>query len=241
MNPATVMLVATLSFGGDPSAQDLSPLKSFLTSPAHQDAKTTFAYKVDYQAFLGGKPKDPFHESGALIVGELGARLAPQTLNLGELGPPSEGEIWFEQLCEPGRRAPWANPAALLGTLVEKVKIKEVVTPEENGGKQGDRVLVFPLEAPRPNAKFWTFQTKTGEARLRIEKNGTPVSLEVIQAYEGRLSPHFGIYSLDRRETWTFSLDDGQFRTKAYGLTLQRQDWKHAFKAKVNVSAGGSK
>jgi hypothetical protein len=235
------MLVAALPFSGDSSAPDLSSLKSFLASHAQREAKTTFTYKVDYQAFLSGKPTDPYQESGTLIVGGLGALIAPQKMGLGEPAPPSEGETWFEHLCKPGRRAPWANPAALLGGLVEKVKIKEAVTPGGNAAVPDDRVLVFPLEAPRPKAKFWTFHTKSGEARLRLDKDGTPVGLEVIQAYEGRLSPHFGNYSLDRRETWTFSMDDGQFRTRTYDLVLHRQDWKHFFKAKVEVSAGVSK
>lgn len=79
---------------------------------------------------------------------------------------------------------------------------------------------------------------KAGEARLHLKKDGTPVSLEVIQAYEGNLSPHFGEYVLDRKEMWSFSVDTGRLQTTKYQLSLRRKDWKDSVEADLEMALG---
>jgi len=80
---------------------------------------------------------------------------------------------------------------------------------------------------------------KAGEARLHVKKDGTPVSLEIMQAYEGKLSPHFGEYLLDRKEAWTFSVTAGQLLTTKYLLSLHRRDWKDSVEARMEMTIGG--
>jgi len=150
----------------------------------------------------------------------------------------TEGQRWFNQLCESSRLAPLANPVAFLGRLIDKLKLKCVANPSEGVGEPGDQILIYTLEAPRPVAKFWMFQAKDDEVRIHIRKNGCPVSMEISQGYEGRLSPHFGLYALTRIETWTFADIAGQFRTKNYRLSLRRQDWNEAIEAHVEMNLG---
>ncbi|MBL0210798.1 MAG: hypothetical protein IPQ13_07820 [Holophagaceae bacterium] len=157
---------------------------------------------------------------------------------IGETTPPSEGQRWFKQLCEPSRVAPMADPGTLLSGFVNKLQLKGIENPLEGVGEPGDQILVYHLEPPRPVAKFWTFQPKAGEARLQVRKDGSPASFEVVQAYIGDLSPHFGRYMLNRRETWTFSVGAGQLYTTKYRLSLRRQDWKDSVEADVEMSVG---
>ncbi|MBI3130310.1 MAG: hypothetical protein HYZ13_03035 [Acidobacteria bacterium] len=246
MASAIVMLAAALCSPG--FSQDLASFKSFLASHALQDARSApIAYKVDYRAYSDGKPKGRFQHSGTLVIGlgldgvtYVGTPWAPKSLDLGEPAPSSEGEAWFRRFSDPARMAPWADPAAVLGALADMGPAKAIEPPQEEAATEGPRILIFSMEAPRPNANFWTFQVKAGEARLHIQKDGTPLRLDVIQGYRGRLSPHFGRYGLDRRETWTFNMDKGRLRTTSYHLVLHRQDWKHSFQVEVEMTAGGS-
>lgn len=246
MVPVSVMLATTLC--GSAFFQDLASFKSFLTARTPANARSfPSTYKVDYRAYSDGKPKGRFQQSGILVVGLtrdgvafVGAPKAPQALELGEPVPSTEGEAWFRRLCDPTRMPLWADPASVLSALAERGPVKAIEPPEGATGAEDERVLVFSLEAPRPQAKFWTFQVRAGEARLHLRKDGTPLRLDVTQAYGGRLSPHFGRYGLDRRETWTFFMDEGRLRTNTYHLILHRQDWKHSFQAEVNMAAGDS-
>ena len=248
MASVIAMLAAVLSTGNPAFSQDLATFKSFLASHAPEAARSApIAYKVDYRTYSDGKPKGRFQHSGTLVMGLtldgvtfVGTPRAPKSLELGEPAPSSEGEAWFRRLSDPARMAPWADPAAVLGALAERDPAKAIEPPQGEAVTEGERILVFSMEAPRPNAKFWTFQVKAGEARLHIQKDGRPLRLDVIQAYGGRLSPHFGRYGLDRRETWIFSMDKGRLRTRSYHLVLHRQDWKHSFQAEVDMTAGGT-
>lgn len=245
MASAIVMLAAALC--SPAFSQDLASFKSFLASHAPADARSApLAYKVDYRTYSDGKPKGRFQQSGTLVVGltldggtYVGAPREPKSLELGEPTPSSEGEAWFRRLCDPTRMTPWVDPAAVLGALTERGPAKVIEPPRGETATEGGQILIFPMEAPRPDAKFWTYQVKTGEARLHIQKDGTPLRLDVNQSYEGRLSPHFGRYGLDRRETWIFFMDKGRLRTRSYHLVLHRQDWRHSFQAEVDMTAGG--
>jgi len=246
MTTMAVLLLATLNTP-PPSAQGSKALKAFLEtqSPVGSTSRSV-DYRVSHKSFREGKPKGEFKDSGALYVGttRLGNALAsaPQHAHdpqIGELAPPSEGQRWFDQAISPSRMASLADPGSVLIRFVRRLQPSAEETPSAGRGEPGDRVLVYPLEAPRPEAKFWTFKTKAGEARLHVKKDGTPVSLEIMQAYEGKLSPHFGEYLLDRKETWTFSVTAGQLLTTKYLLSLHRRDWKDSVEARMEMTIGG--
>ena len=245
---ASLIVILAAALSSPTFSQDLATFKSFLASHAPADVRSVpLAYKVDYRAYSDGKPKGRFQQSGTLVAGLtldgvtfVGAPKASQSVELGELTAPAEGEAWFRGLSDPTRMVPWVDPAAVLGSLTERGPAKAIEPPQREAATEGERILVFSMEVPRPNAKFWAFQVKAGEARLHIQKDGTPLRLDVIQAYGRRLSPHFGRYGLDRRETWTFFMDKGRLRTRTYHLVLHRQDWKHSFQVEVDMTAGGS-
>lgn len=134
-----------------------------------------------------------------------------------------------------------ADPGSLLKRLVHDLPLKVVESPLEGVGEPGDQILVYRLEAPRPVAKLMTYKSKAGEARLQVRKDGTPRKLEVVQVYEGELSPHFGRYSLNRKESWSFTATAGQIYTSNYQLSLRRQDWKDSIEADVEMIVGALK
>lgn len=241
------ILLATALPATPQSAEALPALKGFLEAqPPARSASRSVDYRVAFKTFHLGKPRAAFQDSGVMHVGttdkgDAWVSTPPKShgLPIGELAPPPLGQRWFKQLCDPSGVAPLANPGALLSRLVNELQLKGVETPSGGVGEPGDQILVYGLEAPRPVAKFWTFQSKAGEARLHVRKDGAPVSLAVVQAYEGKLSPHFGRYRLNRRESWTFSTDAGQVRTLEYRLSLRRQDWKESIEADVEMTVGG--
>lgn len=245
MTAMAVLLLATLNTT-PPSAQAPLALKGFLeTQPPVGPTSRSVDYRVSYKSFREGKPKGEFKESGVLFLGttRLGNTWAsaPQhahDLQIGEVAPPSEGQRWFNQAASPSRMAALADPGSVLIRFVRRLQPKGEETPSAGRGEPGDTILAYPLEAPRPGGKFWTFQMKAGEARLQVKKDGTPVSLEVVQAYEGKLSPHFGGYLLNRRETWTFSVTAGRLQTTKYQLSLRRKDWKDSVKADLEMAVG---
>lgn len=244
MKTVTVILIATALQAAPPTPQVPPALKEFLeTQSPTRSSSRSVDYRVAFKSFHSGKPTDAFLDSGVMHIGTtekgsawISAPAKDQGLPIGELSPPPEGQRWFNQLCDPSGVAPFANPGALLGRLVNEQGLKGIENPTGGIGDPGDLILVYRLEAPRPVAKFWVFQTKVGEARLRVRKDGVPVSLDVGQAYEGELSPHFGIYSLNRKESWTFSVDAGRIHTVNYRLTLRRQDWENAIEAEVEMA-----
>jgi len=246
MNTATaVLLLATLNTMPSP-AQVPQALNRFLEAqPPVGPTSRSVDYRVSYRSFRQGKSKGEFKDSGSLFVGttRLGNAWAsaPQhahDLQIGEVALPSEGQRWFTQTASPSKLAVLADPGSALIRFVRRLQLKGEETPSVCHGEPVDRVLVYPLEASRPDSKFWTFQMKAGEARLHVKKDGTPVSLEVVQAYEGRLSPHFGEYFLNRRETWTFLVTAGQLQTTKYQLSLRRKDWKDSVEADLEMTVG---
>jgi hypothetical protein len=246
MTAMAVLLLITLNTT-PPSAQVPHALKAFLeTQTPIGSTSRPVDYKVSYASFREGKPKGQFKESGTLFVGTTREGTtwasAPQHAydpQFGGEAPSSEGQIWFSQAASPSKLSALADPGSVLFRFVRRLEPKTEETPSAGHGEPGDKILVYPLEAARPAAKFWTFKMKAGEARLHVKKDGTPVSLEVIQAYGGKLSPHFGEYLLDHRETWTFSVDTGRLQTTKYQLSLHRQDWKDSAKAQVEMIIGG--
>lgn len=246
MTTMAVLLLATLSTP-PPSAQGSKALKAFLEtqSPVGSTSRSV-DYRVSHKSFREGKPKGEFKDSGALYVGttRLGNAWisAPQHAHepqIGEMAPPSEGQRWFSLATSPSKMAALADPGSVLIRFIRRLQPSAEETPSADRGEPGDRILIYPLEAPRPVAKFWTFKMKVGEARLHVKNDGTPVSLEVAQAYEGKLSPHFGEYLLNRNETWTFSVTAGQLLTTKYMLSLYRKDWKDSVEARMEMAIGG--
>jgi len=245
MTAMAVLLLATLSATPSP-AQAPQAVKGFLeTQPPVGSTSRPVDYRISYKSFRQGRPKGEFKDSGSLFVGT--TRLgnvwvsAPQHAHdpqIGEMAPPSEGQRWFNQVASPSKMAALTDPGSVLIRFVRRLKLKGEETPSVGSGEPGDQILVYPLEAPRPVGKFWTFKMKAGEARLHVKKDGTPVSLEVVQAYEGRLSPHFGEYFLNRRETWTFLVTAGQLQTTKYQLSLRRKDWKDSVEADLEMTVG---
>ncbi|MFZ1612544.1 MAG: hypothetical protein WAT51_00125 [Holophaga sp.] len=248
MRIAIAIFMVTALNAVPPQLQAPPVLKKFLEAQSLAGpSETSLAYRVEYKSFHKSKPKDVFKDSGEMPIGTtnkgevwVGAPHGLQALTVGETTH-TEGQRWFNQLCESSRLAPLANPVGFLGRLIDKLKFKDVTNPPEGVGEPGDQIFIFTLEAPRPVAKFWTFKAKADEVRLHIRKNGCPVSMEVIQSYEGRLSPHFGLYALTRKETWAFVDIAGQVRTKNFRLSLQRQDWNEAFEAHVEMKVGALK
>jgi len=247
MNQLSAILLATALNAAPPSVQIPPALTDFLKSqPPMRSTSRSVDYQVAFKSFHLGKPRGVFQDSGVMHIGTtdkgdawVSAPPKGQDLPLGEMPPIPEGQRWFKPFRDPSRLAPMADPAALLGRLVHDLQLKVVEHPSGGVGEPGDQILVYRLEAPRPVAKFWTFQVEVGEARLHVRKDGTPVSLAVVQIYEGRLSPHFGRYSLNRKETWTFSADAGRIHSKTYRLSLRRQDWKESIEANVEMAVGG--
>jgi len=121
-----------------------------------------------------------------------------------------------------------------VGTL----PLKDVKNASAGTGDVGSQVLIYQLEAPRPTGRFYAFQSKAGEARLCVRKDGSPSSLEVEQAYEGKVSPHFGLYRLNRKEFWLFSMKSGQIETTKYHLSLRRQDWNESMEGELELALG---
>lgn len=245
MSAMAVLLLATLTTT-PPATQVPQELNGFLeTQPPIGATSRSVDYKVSYASFREGKAKGSFKESGTLFVGTTREGTnwasAPQHAHdpqIGESAPSSEGQRWFTQTASPSKLAVLADPGSALIRFVRRLQLKAEETPSVCHGEPVDRVLVYPLEASRPDSKFWTFQMKAGEARLHVKKDGTPVSLEVVQAYEGRLSPHFGEYFLNRRETWTFLVTAGQLQTAKYQLSLRRKDWKDSVEADLEMTVG---
>lgn len=243
---AALLLLATLNT--TPPATQIPPeLKGFLEtqSPIGSTSRSV-DYKVSFASFREGKPKGPFKESGTLFVGTTQEGTtwasAPQHAHdpqIGEAAPSPEGQIWFSQAISPSKLAALADPGSVLSRFVRRLQPRVEETPSTGQGELGDKILVYPLEAARPVSRFWTFKMKAGEARLHIRRDGTPVSLDVTQAYEGALSPHFGKYVLDRKEVWSFCVDAGRLRTTKYLLSLHRKDWKDSIEAQVEMIIGG--
>lgn len=246
MTAMAVLLLATLNTTS-PSTPVSQALKGLLeTQPPIGSTSRSVDYKVSYKSFHEGRSKGEFKESGALFVGTTRQgntwASAPQHAHdpqLGESAPLSEGQRWFSQVTSPSKMAALADPGSVLIRFVRRLQPRAEESPSAGRGEPGDRILVYPLEAPRPAGKFWTFKMKVGEARLHLKKDGTPVSLEIIQAYKGKLSPHFGEYMLDRKETWSFSVDTGRLQVTKYQLSLHRKDWKDSFEAQMEMVIGG--
>lgn len=248
MKTSIALLIACALHAESQTIQSPMALKDFLsTRVAVGPTSRSANYRVAYKSTVRGKSKGVFKDIGVLPIGTtdkgvpyVGAPRRPNGFSLGEATPASDGQRWFKQLCEPACMARLADPGGFLRGLVSTLPLKGIENAPVGVGEAGDQVLVYRLEAPRPAAKFYTFRTEAGEARLHIRKDGSPVGLEVIQAYQGALSPHFGRYSLNRREAWTFSADSKQIETTKYRLSLRRQDWKEAMEAELGISIGTS-
>ena len=245
MTAMAVLLLTTLNTT-PPSTPVPQALKGFLeTQPPIGSTSRSVDYKVSYKSYREGKSKGEFKESGALFVGTIRQGnawvSAPQHAHdpqMGESASSPEGQRWFSQATSPSKMAALADPGSVLARFVRRLQPRAEETPLAGRGEPTDRILVYPLEAPRPAGKFWAFKMKAGEARLHVKKDGTPVSLEVIQAYKGNLSPHFGEYMLDRKEVWSFSVDSGRLQTTKYQLSLRRKDWKDSIEAQVEMAVG---
>jgi len=241
-----LLLLATLN-SNLPPTQASRNLQVFLeTQLPITSTSRGVDYKVAHKTFREGKPKGEFNESGTLFVGTTrqGATWvsAPQHAHdpqMGEPTPSSDGQRWFVQATSPSKLAVLADPGAVLTRFVRHLQSRVEEPSSADLGEPGDKVLVYPLEAPRPAGKFWTFKKESGEARLQVKADGTPVSLEVVQAYKGNLSPHFGDYMLDRKERWTFSVDAGRLKTMKYSLSLRRKDWRDSIEARLEMAIGG--
>ena len=241
-----VLLFTTLNIT-PPSAQAPRDLKGFLETQAPiASTSRPVDYQISYKSFREGKSKGEFKDSGLLFVGTTreGSSWvsAPQHTHdpqLGESAPMSEGQRWFNQVTSPAKLAVLADPGSTLIRFIRRLQPKAEESPQAGRGESGDRILIYSLEAPRPAGKFWTFKVEAGEARLHVKADGTPVRLEITQAYKGSLSPHFGDYMLDRKESWSFSVDAGRLQTTKYLLTLRRKDWKTAIEARLEMAIGG--
>lgn len=248
MKTSIALLIACALQAEPPTIQLPTALKEFLSTRAAVGPTSKAAnYRVAYKSTVRGKSKGIFKDVGVLHIGTTdkgvpyaAAPQKPNGFSIGEAASSSEGQRWFKQLCEPTCVARLADTAGFLHGLVSTLPLKGIETPPAGVGEAGDQVLVYRLEAPRPAVKFYTFRSEVGEARLHIRKDGSPVDLEVIQAYEGALSPHFGRYSLNRREAWTFSAGSKQIETTKYRLSLRRQEWKEAIEAELGISIGAS-
>ncbi len=228
------------------SAQTLPDVKGFLESrPPTKAASRSVNYRVAFHSSHREKQKHVFQDSGSLSLGKtdqgaiwVAATQPPSEFKIGETTPSPEGERWFKELCEPSRMNPWVDAGAFLSGLIGKLPLKAQEVPAKGVGELGDQILVYRLEAPRPVAKIWRFKSIAGEARLQVRKDGAPVSLQVIQSYSGDLSPRFGRYMLNRRETWTFAVGEGQVHATKYQLFQRRQDWMNYFEADVEMTGG---
>lgn len=246
MKSAIVALITVALQAGIPTIQTSPAPKSILEARAIAGPTSrAINFRIDFRSASRGKPKGDFQDTGVFLIGTtdkgvawVGAPPTREGLPIGEQLPASEGQRWFSQFCEPNQMSPFVDAGSFLKKLVSLLPLKGVENAHEGAGEVGGQVFVYRLEAPRPKAKFYTFLSKTGEARLHVRKDGSPSSLEVVQAYEGKLSPHFGFYRLDRRETWTFSVSSGQIDTTKYSLSLRRQDWNESMEAKVDLAVG---
>ena len=247
MNIVIAVLIVSSLQSAPLAGQTLSALKGFLESqPPVRPTSRSVEYRVSYKSSHQGKPKGEFKESGVLFIGTTkqgntwasAPQQAAHDLQIGEIAPPAEGQNWFNQAVSPSKLAALADPGSVLIRLLRRLQLKSEKPTVVGNGEPGEMILVYPLEASRPGGKFWTFKMKVGEARLHVKKDGTPVSLDVVQAYEGKLSPHFGEYLLNRRETWTFSVTAGQLQTTKYQLSLRRMDWKDSFEADLEMTVG---
>ncbi len=247
MNIVIAVLIVSSLQSAPLSGQTLSALKGFLESqPPVRPTSRSVEYRVSYKSSHQGKPKGEFKESGVLFIGTTkqgntwasAPQQAAHDLQIGEIAPPVEGQNWFNQAVSPFKLAALADPGSVLIRLLRRLQLKSEAPPAVGNGEPGEVILVYPLEASRPGGKFWTFNVKAGEARLKVKKDGTPISLEVVQAYQGELSPHFGEYRLNRKETWTFSGSASQWQTTKYQLSLSRKDWKDAVEADLEMIVG---
>lgn len=245
MNPITGILLAASLQAGAQAPQAAQAVERYLAArPPAQPTSNPVEFKVGYDSFRKGKPSGTFRDSGRLLIGTtekgavwVGSLQEKSRPEIGEV-PPSEGKRWFSELCGPSRMTPFADPGAFLASFLRQLPLKAVEPPPQGTGGPGDQVLVFRLEAPRPEARFWRFKSTAGEARLHVRSDGAPVSLMVTQAYHGSLNPHFGRYTLDRREKWTFQPGAEGAQVKQYQLRLQRQDWKESLRAEVEMARG---
>lgn len=248
MKTSIALLIACVLHAEPPTIQLPTGLKEFLAARVVVGPTSKAVnYRVAYKSAVRGKSKGVFKDIGVLPIGTtdkgvpyVGAPRKPNGFSIGEAAPPSEGQRWFKHLCEPTCVARLADTAGFLRGLVSALPLKGIENAPAGVGEEGDQVLVYRLEAPRPAAKFYTFRSEVGEARLHIRKDGSPVGLEVTQAYQGALSPHFGRYSLNRREAWTFSAGPRQIETTKYRLSLRRQEWKESIEAELGMSIGAS-
>jgi len=237
-----ILLVIPLRAGNPP--QVAPPiLKTFLESKSvEKTTSQSLEYRVEFKSFNQGKTKEVFKDSGNFVVGMIrkepwvGALSGAKEPPIGEPTPLAEGLVWFKQFCEPSRLMPFTGPVTFLDQITRNLRFKRIEALPKGEAEVGDMVLVYQLEAPKPTVKFWKFKVQTDEAKLQIHKDGSPVRLEVSQSYEGNLSPHFGTYSLNRKEVWTFTIENGQVITQHYRLTLHRQDWKKAMKVDVELA-----
>ncbi len=237
-----ILFTASLQASSPPTTV-VRALEAYLAvHPVTRPTSNPIEFKVGYTSSRIGNSPSAFRDSGRMLVGTtekggiwVGAFPEMKEPQIGEL-PTSEGQRWFGEQCGPSRVAPFADPGAFLGSLLRQFPLKAVEPPTEGTMEPGDEVLVFHMEAPRPNARLYRFELKAGEARLHLRKDDAPVSLQVVQAYQGRLNPHFGRYTLDRREKWTFQTGIEGIRTRHYQLRLRRQDWNDSMEAELEMA-----
>ena len=194
---------------------------------------------MKYTSVRKGKHLEPTHVEGRLIVSNtefdvisVGTNVDGHGVQLGEV-PVSNGMIWISELSKPTRLAPFVRSKPFFLALISHLPLKAIEPVSRANGSPGDGVLVFRLDAPRPDAKFWKFEPKEGEARVHVRKDGSVVSLRIVQAYAGRLNPHFGLYSLRRAEEWTFGAGENGMEASRYQIHLTRRDWNESFTAEA--------
>lgn len=245
MNAWILLLLGPAMQGATPPPQVHPPVEQRLRAlPDLKPHAVNVGYKLGYTSFREGKPMESIRDAGELAFGTAeagivwaGSHASAGPLPVGE-PPSSMGKAWFRELHEARRMAPFADAKPFLLALLRDLPLKGVEAPPSGKGEPGDLILVFRLEAPRPGARFWTFKTHSGEARLHVRADGSPVSLRVVQAYAGRLNPHFGPYTLDRIEEWTFESNVGGVAATRFQVHVKRRDWKDAMTAEVVMNRG---
>lgn len=245
MNAWMLLLLGPAMQGAVPPPQAPPPVEQRLRAlPDLRPHALKVGYKFGYTSSRGGKPTESIRDAGELAFGtaEAGIVWAGSPVNAGPLPmgelPSSKGRAWFGELQGARRMAPFADAKPFLLALLRDLPLKGVEPPPSGKGEPGDLILVFRLEAPRPGARLWTFKTHSGEARLHVRADGSAVSLRVVQAYAGRLNPHFGPYTLDRAEEWTFESNAGGVAATRFQVHVKRRDWKDAMAAEVVMTRG---
>lgn len=234
-----------LSFGwmvSAPPPQSVEPFERYLKSvPDPSPHSVAVGFKLKYTSARTGKQREPTHDEGRFVVSSselgvisVGTNIEGHGVQLGEV-PVSNGMNWFSELSKPTRMAPFIRSKPFFLALVHHLPLKAIEPVSPANGSPGDEILVFRLDAPRPDAKFWKFESKAGEARVHVRKDGSVVSLRIVQAYAGRLNPHFGLYSLRRTEEWTFGAGENGMEASRYRIHLTRQDWKESFTAEADL------